>query len=155
MSSQDCTSYARYIPEKKRRETWPETVDRFVGFWEDRLGKDYLHDSIRDAIVNKEVMPSMRCLMAAGEALRRENIAGYNCAYVAVDHIRVFGESLYIQMNGTGLGYSIERQYIQKLPEVAEEFHDSDTTIVVPDSKLGWATALDEYVRLSWVGQLP
>jgi len=75
--------YARYIPEKKRRETWPETVDRFVGFWEDRLGKDYLHDSIRDAIVNKEVMPSMRCLMAAGEALRRENIAGYNCAYVA------------------------------------------------------------------------
>ena len=147
--------YARYIPEKKRRETWPETVDRFVGFWEDKLGKDYLHDSIRDAIVNKEVMPSMRCLMAAGEALRRENIAGYNCAYVAVDHIRVFGESLYIQMNGTGLGYSIERQYIQKLPEVAEEFHDSDTTIVVPDSKLGWATALDEYVRLLYSGKLP
>ena len=153
--------YARYIPEKKRRETWPETVDRFVGFWEDKFGKDYLgnfglaKDSIRDAIVNKEVMPSMRCLMASGEALRRENIAGYNCAYVAVDHIRVFGESLYIQMNGTGLGYSVERQYIQKLPEVAEEFHESDTTIVVPDSKLGWATALDEYVRLLYSGKLP
>ena len=118
--------YARYIPEKKRRETWPETVDRFVEFWEDKFGKDYLgnfglaKDSIRDAKVNKEVMPSMRCLMASGEALRRENIAGYNCAYVAVDHIRVFGESLYIQMNGTGLGYSVERQYIQKLPAVAE-----------------------------------
>jgi len=153
--------YARYIPEKKRRETWPETVDRFVDFWEDKFGKNYLgdwgaaKDSIRDAIVNKEVMPSMRCLMASGEALRRENIAGYNCAYVAVDHIRVFGESLYIQMNGTGLGYSIERQYVQKLPEVAEEFHESDTTIVVPDSKLGWATALDEYVRLLYSGKLP
>ena len=93
--------------------------------------------------------------MAAGEAISRENIAAYNCAYIAVDHIRVFGESLYIQMNGTGLGYSVERENIAKLPEVAEEFHDSDTTIVVRDSKLGWATALDEYVRLLYSGKIP
>jgi len=97
----------------------------------------------------------MRCLMTAGEALTRDNIAGYNCAYMAVDHIRVFGESLYIQMNGTGLGYSVERQYISKLPEVADEFFETDTTIVVRDSKLGWATALDEYVRLLYSGKIP
>jgi ribonucleoside-diphosphate reductase alpha chain len=114
-----------------------------------------LSSELREAIYSKNVMPSMRCLMTAGEALTRENIAGYNCAYLAVDHVRVFGESLYIQMNGTGLGYSVERQYISKLPEVADEFFETDTTIVVRDSKLGWATALDEYVRLLYSGKIP
>jgi len=148
--------YARYLPDLQRRETWEETVDRYIDYF---VGKFTLSGSLptklSEAIKSKDVMPSMRCLMTAGEALERDNICGYNCAYVAVDHIRVFGESLYIQMNGTGLGYSVERQYIQKLPEVAEEFHETDTTVVVRDSKLGWATALDEYVRLLYSGKLP
>ena len=148
--------YARYLPEKQRRETWQETVLRYTGFFQNKFDlSDELSSQIFRFIKNKQVMPSMRCLMAAGEAISRENIAAYNCAYIAVDHIRVFGESLYIQMNGTGLGYSVERENINKLPEVAEEFHDSDTTIVVRDSKLGWATALDEYVRLLYSGKIP
>jgi len=148
--------YARYLPDLQRRETWEETVDRYMNYFIDKFSlSGTLPDKLSEAIKSKEVMPSMRCLMTAGEALERDNICGYNCAYVAVDHIRVFGESLYIQMNGTGLGYSVERQYIQKLPEVAEEFHDTDTTVVVRDSKLGWATALDEYVRLLYSGKLP
>ena len=148
--------YARYLPEQQRRETWGETVDRYVNYFSEKFNlPTLLSTEIQEAIYSKNVMPSMRCLMTAGEALTRDNIAGYNCAYIAVDHIRVFGESLYIQMNGTGLGYSVERQYISKLPEVADEFFETDTTIVVRDSKLGWATALDEYVRLLYSGKIP
>ena len=153
--------YARYLPEEKRRETWGETVSRYVNYFGHKFDlPPALMEELSTAIKDKDVMPSMRCLMTADPvpgtgALSRDNICGYNCAYVAVDHIRVFGESLYIQMNGTGLGFSVERQYIQKLPEVAEEFHDTDTTVVVRDSKLGWATALDEYVRLLYSGKLP
>ena len=148
--------YARYLPSKKRRETWPETVTRYVSYFSEKFDlSDDTASDLFEAIKGKDVMPSMRCLMAAGEALDRENIAGYNCAYIAVDHIRVFGESLYIQMNGTGLGFSVEREYINKLPEIAEEFHKTDTTIIVKDSKLGWAAALDEYVRLLYSGKIP
>ena len=148
--------YARYLPDLQRRETWEETVDRYMNYFIEKFSlTGTITDQLSEAIKSKDVMPSMRCLMTAGEALERDNICGYNCAYVAVDHVRVFGESLYIQMNGTGLGFSVERQYIQKLPEVAEEFHDTDTTVVVRDSKLGWATALDEYVRLLYSGKLP
>ena len=148
--------YARYLPEQQRRETWGETVDRYMDYFSGKFDLPTLLSSeLREAIYSKNVMPSMRCLMTAGEALTRENIAGYNCAYLAVDHVRVFGESLYIQMNGTGLGFSVERQYISKLPEVADEFFETDTTIVVRDSKLGWATALDEYVRLLYSGKIP
>jgi len=145
--------YARYLPDKKRRETWEETVDRYCDYMENKFSVSI--PAIRKMIKNKDVMPSMRSLMTAGVALDRENVCAYNCAYVAVDHIRVFGESLYIQMNGTGLGFSVERQHIAKLPEVAEEFHDTDSTVVVRDSKLGWATALDEYVRLLYSGKVP
>ena len=148
--------YARYLPDLQRRETWEETGDRYMNYFIEKFSlTGTITDQLSEAIKSKDVMPSMRCLMTAGEALERDNICGYNCAYVAVDHVRVFGESLYIQMNGTGLGFSVERQYIQKLPEVAEEFHDTDTTVVVRDSKLGWATALDEYVRLLYSGKLP
>ena len=148
--------YARYLPDLQRRETWEETVDRYMNYFIEKFSlTGTITEQLSEAIKSKDVMPSMRCLMTAGDALERDNICGYNCAYVAVDHIRVFGESLYIQMNGTGLGFSVERQYIQKLPEVAEEFHDTDTTVVVRDSKLGWATALDEYVRLLYSGKLP
>jgi ribonucleoside-triphosphate reductase len=153
--------YARYLPDFQRRETWEETVRRYVNYFGEKFDlSPVLIEELENAIRAKEVMPSMRCLMTADPvpgtgALSRDNICGYNCAYVAVDHIRVFGESLYIQMNGTGLGYSVERQYIQKLPEVADEFFSTDTTIVVRDSKLGWATALDEYVRLLYSGKVP
>jgi len=145
--------YARYLPDKKRRETWDETVDRYCDYMSNKFNVEL--SDIREQIKNKEIMPSMRALMTAGPALERENICGYNCAYVAVDNIRVFGEALYIQMNGTGLGFSVERQYIHKLPEIDEEFHDSDTVVVVRDSKLGWATALDEYIRLLYSGKVP
>jgi ribonucleoside-triphosphate reductase (thioredoxin) len=145
--------YARYLPDKKRRETWDETVDRYCDYMGNKFSVEL--SGIRELIKDKEVMPSMRALMTAGPALERDNICGYNCAYIAVDNIRVFGESLYIQMNGTGLGFSVERQHIHKLPEVAEEFHDTDTIIGVRDSKLGWATALDEYVRLLYSGKVP
>ena len=145
--------YARYLPEQKRRETWEETVDRYCDYMEEKFS--FKIPEIRGQIKDKGIMPSMRALMTAGPALDRDNICGYNCAYIAIDNIRVFGESLYIQMNGTGLGFSVERQHIHKLPEVAEEFHDTDTVIVVRDSKLGWATALDEYVRLLYSGKVP
>ena len=145
--------YARYLPDKQRRETWEETVDRYCNYMEEKFAVSI--PAIRKMIKTKDVMPSMRSLMTAGVALDRENVCAYNCAYVAVDHIRVFGESLYIQMNGTGLGFSVERQHIAKLPEVAEEFHDTDSVVVVRDSKLGWATALDEYVRLLYSGKVP
>ena len=148
--------YARYLADLQRRETWGETVDRYSNYFGDKFElSPQITTEIREAIFNKEVMPSMRCLMTAGEALERDNICGYNCAYTPVDHIKVFGESLYIQMNGTGLGYSVERQYLSKLPEVADEFFETDTTIVVRDSKMGWATALDEYVRLLYSGKVP
>ena len=96
-------------------------------------------EELENAILEQKVMPSMRCLMTAGEALKRENIAGYNCSYVAVDRVQSFDEILYVLMNGTGVGFSVERQYTAKLPVVAEEFHMSDTVIQVADSKLGWA----------------
>ena len=110
--------YARYLPEKKRRETWEETVDRYCDYMEEKFSLSL--PEIRDQIKDKKIMPSMRALMTAGPALERDNICGYNCAYIAVDNVRVFGESLYIQMNGTGLGFSVERQHItnfQKSPK--------------------------------------
>ena len=113
----------------------------------------HMPDDIREAILNMEVMPSMRALMTADPetgsgALSRDNMAGYNCAYIAVDHIRAFDESLYVLLCGTGVGFSVERQFINKLPDVAEEFHDTDTTIIVSDSKIGWAKSIRELVSL-------
>ena len=115
---------------------------------------------LRQAILDMEVMPSMRALMTADPetgsgALSRDNMAGYNCAYLAIDHIRAFDESLYVLLCGTGIGFSVERQCISKLPEIAEEFHDTDTTIVVSDSKIGWAKAVKELVSLLYQGMIP
>ena len=153
--------YARWLPEKGRRETWDETVERYVDFFEKHIEentkgsiKDIKND-LRDAIFNMEVMPSMRAMMTAGPALERENIAGYNCSFVAVDSPRSFDEALYILMNGTGVGFSVETQHVNKLPLVAEEFHQTDTTIIVADSKLGWAKALKELVAMLYTGQIP
>ncbi len=153
--------YARWLPEEKRRETWEETVGRFYNFFKDRIdGVLDLESTVEfgdaaTAIKNLEVMPSMRCLMTAGVALDRDNVAGYNCSYVAVDNARVFDEIMYVLMCGTGVGFSVERQYISKLPDIAEEFHDTDTTITVADSKIGWAKAYRELVQLLYAGQVP
>lgn len=154
--------YARWLPDKKRRETWPETVTRYTDFFQKHLQDNHgytltpeMKKEIEDAILNLEVLPSMRCLMTAGKALEKENIAGYNCSYVPVDDPRAFDEALYILMNGTGLGFSVERQYVNKLPEIPDELHPTDTTIVVADSKLGWAKALKELISLLYNGLIP
>jgi hypothetical protein len=122
--------YARYLPEEKRRETWEETVSRYVNFWGDDLTEASRKD-IYEAVHNLDVMPSMRALMTAGEALERDNVAGFNCSYLPIDHPKAFDEMMYVLMCGTGVGFSVERQYVQKLPEVAEEFHETDTVINV------------------------
>ena len=150
--------YARYIDSLGRRETWEETVARYCDFMGDLVGRWPTH--LTDAIMNMEVMPSMRALMTADPetgsgALTRDNMAGYNCAYIAVDHIRVFDESLYVLLCGTGVGFSVERQFIDRLPEIAEEFHESETTIMVADSKIGWAKALRELTSLLYQGMIP
>ena len=154
--------YSRWLPEKERRETWDETVARYFDFFKEHLNDlheykltDKLRKELEEAVLSQKVMPSMRCLMTAGEALKRENIAGYNCSYVAVDRPQAFDEILYVLMNGTGVGFSVERQYVTNLPDVAEEFFESDTTITVADSKLGWAKALKEMVGMLYIGQIP
>ena len=148
--------YARYLPEEQRRETWEETVDRYVNFWVDRGHlNDFDVSEITKAIHDLDVMPSMRALMTAGEALDRDNVAGFNCAYLPIDNPRSFDELMYILLCGTGGGYSVERQYVTKLPEVAEEFHETDTIIHVADSKIGWAKSFRELVSLLYSGQLP
>ena len=146
--------YARYIPELQRRETWEETVDRYVDYWGDKLD-DKTRKEVRAAILNLDVMPSMRALMTAGKALDRDNVAGFNCSYLPIDHPKAFDEMMYVLMCGTGVGFSVERQYINKLPEVAGEFYDTDTIIRVSDSKIGWASAYRELVALLYSGQVP
>ena len=154
--------YSRWLPEKKRRETWDETVSRYFNFFTEHMNEMHeyklpksLRDELEQAVLGLGVMPSMRCLMTAGEALKRENIAGYNCSYVAVDRVQAFDEILYVLMNGTGVGFSVERQFVNELPRVSEEFHPSDTVITVADSKLGWAKGLKELVGMLYIGQIP
>lgn len=149
--------YARYLDDKGRRETWEETVDRYVGFFVDRglLHGDQGLDEIEAAIKNLDVMPSMRCMMTAGDALDIDHVAGYNCAYLAVDSPRAFDEAMYILLCGTGVGFSVERQYINELSIIAEDFHDTETVINVRDSKLGWAKAFREFISLLYSGQVP
>ena len=154
--------YSRWLPEEKRRETWNETISRYFDFFDEHLKEmhDYkvpkiVRDKLENGVLGLNVMPSMRCLMTAGEALKRENIAGYNCSYVAVNRVQAFDEILYVLMNGTGVGFSVERQEVSKLPQVAEEFYESDTVISVADSKLGWAKAFKELVAMLYSGQIP
>ena len=148
--------YARYIPELKRRENWDETVTRLTDFirkHQPALGKDI--DKIHDAVLNLKVMPSMRLLMTAGEACERDNISAYNCSYLAMNNKRAFSECLYILMNGTGVGFSCERQEIDKLPPIPESINPCDDTIVVGDSKLGWAKAFKKLLSSLWEGDIP
>ena len=154
--------YSRWLEEENRRETWEETVNRYFHFFDGHLKENTkckldkgVREELRQAILNLEIMPSMRSLMTAGEALERDHTAGYNCSYVAVNRVRAFDEILYILMCGTGVGFSVERQYVDKLPTIAEQFTDSDTTIIVQDSKAGWAKAYKELVSLLIGGQVP
>jgi ribonucleoside-diphosphate reductase alpha chain len=154
--------YSRWLEEEKRRETWAETVARYFNFFQNHLKEKHgyklpseLRKELETAVLNLEIMPSMRALMTAGEALARDNTAGYNCSYVAVNKVRAFDEILYILMCGTGVGFSVERQYVEKLPTISEHFTQSDTVIVVKDSKEGWAKAYRELVSLLIGGQIP
>jgi len=154
--------YSRWLPEEQRRENWGETVDRYFNFFKEHLMEQHsfsvppsIMQELHEAVMNLSVMPSMRCLMTAGEALKKENIAGYNCSYVAVNRLGAFDEILYVLMNGTGVGFSVERQNVNKLPVVAESFYNSDTVIIVKDSKLGWAKAYKELIGLLYIGQIP
>ena len=154
--------YSRWLPSEGRRETWNETVTRYFDFFTEHVKEmceyditDKTRNELEVAVLGQRVMPSMRCLMTAGEALKRENIAGYNCSYVAVSRIQAFDEILYVLMNGTGVGFSVERQFVAELPTVAEEFHPSDTIITVADSKMGWAKAFKELMGMLYIGQIP
>jgi ribonucleoside-diphosphate reductase alpha chain len=154
--------YARWIESENRRETWEETVDRYCNFMRDHLVLNHgyspnakVFGEVREAILNHHIMPSMRALMTAGPALERDHIAAYNCSFIAVDSPRAFDEAMYILMNGTGVGFSVEQKYVNQLPVIAESFFQTDTTIVVDDSKLGWAKAYKELIALLYQGQIP
>ena len=151
--------YSRWDKNEERRETFPETVSRYFDFFEEHTGPDIVNSELREYMENKvlslEVMPSMRCLMTAGPALKRENVAGYNCSYLPVDHPRAFDECLYILMNGTGVGFSVERDYINKLPAVSDTLEYSDSVINVGDSKEGWARGLRELIGSLYQGSIP
>jgi len=154
--------YARWLYDKNRRETWDETVARYFNFFTEHLQENNgftvdpaVRKELEEAVLTAKVMPSMRCLMTAGEALKRENVAGYNCSYVAIDNPRSFDEILYILMNGTGVGFSVEEKFTSQMPVISDDFFDTDTTIAVVDSKLGWAKALKELLQLLYGGQIP
>jgi ribonucleoside-triphosphate reductase (thioredoxin) len=147
--------YARWLDKEQRRETWAETVDRYMtNVVIPVMGKDSFVNQIEQAILNLEVMPSMRAMMTAGKALDRDNTSGYNCSYLPVDDPKSFDEAMFILLCGTGVGFSVERQYIQKLPDVPE-LYDSDTKIIVKDSKEGWAKAFRQLLALLWAGEIP
>ena len=154
--------YARWMSEENRRETWGETVDRYFDYMLNYIGKNngYTPDEsllkeLKEAVYNRDVMPSMRSVMTAGAALDRDHVAGYNCSFIPVDSPRSFDETMYILMCGTGVGFSVEYKYINKLPSIPESFEKSTTIIVVEDSKSGWAKAFRELLALLWSGQIP
>jgi ribonucleoside-diphosphate reductase alpha chain len=154
--------YSRFLDDKGRREHWPETVERYFNFMEKHLEEKHsykmnpaLRYELEQAVLNLEVLPSMRSLMTAGEALERQNIAGYNCSYLPIDDPKAFDEAMYILLCGTGVGFSVEQKYVNKLPEIPEKLYDSNTTIVVKDSKEGWAKALRQVIALLYAGEIP
>lgn len=150
--------YAKYQDDLKRRETWQETVSRYIEFFKGHIstGKTKIPwDELQNAILNLEVMPSMRCLMTAGKALEIDNIAGFNCCYLPIDNPKSFDEVMYLLMCGCGVGFSIESQYTNKLPEVPDELHRTDTTIVFKDSRIGWSSGFREFLSLLYTGKLP
>jgi ribonucleoside-diphosphate reductase alpha chain len=153
------SKYARWIEAENRRETWAETVDRYVNYMCDTqcAGKIPLDvkAELREAILNLEIMPSMRCMMTAGPALAKDAVAGFNCSYLAIDNQVAFDELLYVLTCGTGVGFSVERQLINNLPDIPAKLRKSNTIIRVHDSKLGWANAFRELVSLLYQGRIP
>lgn len=150
--------YSRYLEAEGRRETWEETVDRTIGFWKKQVGNNVITEEefqqLRDAVYNREVMPSMRALWAAGDALAQNPFRGYNCSFKAVDHIRVFDEILYILMSGTGVGFSAEAQFVNKLPIINDNFTKSERIISIEDSAEGWAKALRKHIAELYLGNV-
>ena len=154
--------YSRFLDSEKRREDWYETVDRYMEFMKDHLSRTHnykipmeVDSELREAIKNLEVVPSMRSIMTAGKALERDNTAGYNCSYLPVDDPKAFDEAMYILLCGTGVGFSVEQKYVNKLPEIPEKLFKSDTTVVVADSKEGWAKSLRQVIALLYSGEIP
>lgn len=154
--------YSRFLDDKGRREHWHETVNRYFDFMTKQLktNHDYtltpeLRDELQSAVTNLEVMPSMRSIMTAGDALERQNIAGYNCSYLPIDDPKAFDEAMYILLCGTGVGFSVEQKYVNKLPEIPTELFESSTMVAVKDSKEGWAKALRQVIALLYAGEVP
>ena len=155
--------YSRWLPDEGRRETWIETVSRLSNFMQIHLKKNLSVEvdsetwrKIEDYIIGLSVMPSMRALMTAGTALERENIAGYNCSYIPIDNPKAFDEILYILMNGTGVGFSVERQYVDKLPTIPDrEFEKTDDVVSVADSKEGWARGFKDLISYLYTCRIP
>jgi ribonucleoside-triphosphate reductase len=154
--------YSRFLQDQQRREHWEETVKRYFGFMQKQLEEKHkysidskLLDELYTAVVNLEVMPSMRAIMTAGKALERDNTAGYNCSYLPIDDPKAFDEAMYILLCGTGVGFSVEQKYVTQLPEVPDQLFASETTISVADSKEGWAKALRQVIALLYSGEIP
>ena len=154
--------YARYLDNEGRREHWPETVKRYFDFMQKHLKEKHnynftndLRAKLEQAVVNLDVVPSMRSIMTAGEALERQNIAGYNCSYLPIDDPKAFDEAMYILLCGTGVGFSVEQKYVNKLPEIPCKLYDSESLVVVKDSKEGWAKALRQVIALLYAGEIP
>ena len=150
--------YSRFLDVEGRREAWPETVDRLVGFWRKQVGNNVLTEEefqeLQTAILNREVMPSMRAMWAAGDALAKNNFRGYNCSFAVAGNIRVFDEILYILMAGTGVGFSAESQYVNKLPIVNDTFNKTERVLSVEDSSEGWAKALRKLIAELYLGNV-
>jgi ribonucleoside-triphosphate reductase len=155
--------YSRWLEEEGRRETWTETVSRLIVYFKNHIDVHYKGvlknkewTELEEAILSLQVMPSMRALMTSGGALDRENIAGYNCSYIPIDSPKAFDEVLYILMNGTGVGFSVERQYADKLPTIPDqEFENTDDVISVADSKEGWARAFRDLISFLYTARIP
>lgn len=156
------SKYARWLPDENRRENMPETVGRYFDHFEKHLKNTTTYTltpedraDLENAVLDQKLVPSMRALMTAGPAMERCGVCAYNCAYVAIDSPRSFDEIVYILMCGTGVGFSVEKKYVDLLPSIEEEFHETDTTIKVRDSKIGWAKAYREMIHLLYGGQIP
>jgi ribonucleoside-diphosphate reductase alpha chain len=154
--------YSRYLDDKGRREHWNETVARYFDFMEKHLAEKQkytltkeLRNELEQAVVALDVVPSMRAVMTAGPALERQNVAAFNCSYLPIDDPKAFDEAMYILLCGTGVGFSVEQQYVKKLPEVPEQLFDSKSSIVVSDSKEGWAKSLRQLLALLYAGEIP
>ena len=154
--------YSRFLDNKNRREHWDETTNRYLDFMAKHLKTKHnyeispkLRSELFEAIDGLSVMPSMRSIMTAGEALERQNIAGYNCSYLPVDDVKAFDEAMYILLCGTGVGFSVEQKYVNKLPEIPEKLYESNTVVVVKDSKEGWAKSLRQIIALLYAGEIP